>query len=619
MILTRTNKTLTRAPAKRTREAFDTETTGLSIYGNKLNNPAEIFAYSRFDGAHDPIIHRIDDHTGIGRKRLQNYLLGTNIVKVCHSLRYDYGVCTQNGFEIPEDTEWHCTMIMHQMLDNLAFEHGLDALAWKLCNYQYRDKELKPYVDAAGGNYKFIPHPIMHIYQTHDAIRGKILDDLFWPKINADPAMRRCYDMEIQLVLVSQRMEQYGMKVYKNEIDKLTNWMDIELDQIQRKTFDLFGEYINLNSDQQVSKIIFDRLRMPVIEYTEKTHQPRVNKLVLAKLREQGHDHPVLNLIQKYRSYVGSRTTINKYYDLADSEDCVHPVIKTNHDKNIREASAEPNLQNVQTDTKLLNLFPVPARRCYGCREGRVLNFSDYSGAELCIIMILADEKELIEAFKNKEDVHAILTSLWYDDVFRVPESKQVTFSKIDKNDPYWKELRNAGKNVDFGLPYGGSATKISETLGISIDDTMRVLANVQERYPNFAYFTKNLIAQLKRDKFVETLFGRKISVPYEALFSGANYIVSATIAELIKRAQIKCDHYFKTVWNDEIKLIMPVHDEIIWSQPKSLIKYDKEIFSKVNELMTTGFPEIAIPMKVDHKRTYTTWYGAEGYTEWQN
>lgn len=589
------------------REAFDTETTGLDAHSSP---PPRVFAYTRFDGKN--YVRDREDAIGF-KENLQAYLNDTSIAKVCHNVKFDYSVLLSNGYHIPEETEWHCTMIMHQLLDNINPSHSQENICYEIFGYPKNTDELmRSIARTVGGDYSKIPDEIMQEYQQHDAVRGKLMDDLFWPEIESDGKLLDVYRHEIELIKLTYRMEDRGIMIDRKECFAMIDWLDEEISKLQSDIYNLCGKYINPNSPKQLAGFLFDYLQFPIYDFTP-SGNPKIDKHTIYTLQENGFNHPMLEYALKYRSYTNGKSTINKYLQYADKKtDTIHCNIKTNHDVTGRQAAEKPNFHNVQKEGALLIRYPIPARRCFRARPMHYWDLHDYSGIELRLIAALSGEQELIDCFKSGGDGHALLCQVWYDDVYSLHLHKQVVFSKMPLDSPERKTLRGSGKNGNFACGYGAQPKKLAQVFGLSMDDMKRSFDKIRERFPRYARFSTKLISQAKRDGFIVTPFGRRLKIPPEELFTKpGNFMIQGTGADILKRAQIRLGDYYRDQWNNKIKIILSIHDEIISEKPRRFLKHEDRLQRETSEIMT-NFPEIDINLDVELKRTFGRWIDAK-------
>lgn len=582
--------------------SFDVETTGFDYYGDDT-----IFAFCIGNMKGKVKNYRLDGKWGYdageAEKILQNFWFDTSIEKIMHNAKFDYSFVCEHlkklGKRIPPITKIHDTMMMSRLLRNLAPSHALDYLAWELGEYDRSlDAVIKKQGNALGG-YQNIPGHLMDVYQKRDGERTALLFQTFYPHIKKDVKLYKDYLVEMELIKTTQRMEKHGILVDKNNCTKLIKWLMRELDDIQAEIKKMTGEFINLNSDASVARILYRKLQMPILKYTP-TNQPATDKNTLSRLRET-NPHPIHDLIEKQRSYTKGIAMIESYLKFSRHTGYIHPNINTNKARTGRESSENPNLQNVSKNAALLNKFPVPARRAFRAPPGSVLYLVDYSGIELRLIIDQCGDLELIDMINEGIDIHDLFCQYWFsDNVYK-------NLKDLKRKDV----LRGGGKNANFGLAYGASPFKLSSTLGLNLAETLEGYKRICDRFPKIAFFTKNLMDVIREQGYVLTPFGRRLYVPKDKIYAGSNYLIQGTAAGVLKRAQIKVDKYCRIVLKDNVHIVIPVHDELILEYKRKLFNKRHVILPKISRLMT-NIPEIKVKLDVEWKVTYTNWSSAK-------
>lgn len=572
--------------------SFDLETTGFNPYAGST-----IFSYcvGHKDGHVE--VFRIDTKSKQINKenirRLQGLFNDITIEKICHHFKFELSFLKTAGIYIPSGTIWHDTMIMSQLLNNLTPSHALDRLAYDLCKYP-RDLDVAvKQANKAYGNYQRIPVKLMTDYQVADGERTMILFETFFPHIEKDQKLYQDYLNEIELVKVTQRLEEYGIMFAREEADQLLRWLDLELEKIQDDGYRLLGEYVNLNSSDTIIRLLYRKYRYPIFEFT-KNKKPSTEKDIILKLRDR-FENPLFDMILKQRSYIKGYAMIKSYKDFANEEDIIHPSIKTNHARTGRQSSENPNMQNVSKEAALKNLFPVPARKCFCCRPGFVLFFVDYAGIEMRLIIDASGEPEMIDLLHDDGDPHTLAAEMFYGKRFKQASDKEK------------KVLRSAAKNAHFALSYGASLSKVAVTLGMPVNEAKAGYKNYRSRFPKIAGFTPTIAEVINRDGYIMTPFGRRLYIPADKAYSGSNYLIQGTAAGILKRAQVAVDRYCSKILNDDVRIVIPIHDEIVLEYKKVLWKRKKGILRKISRLMT-DMPLIRVPLEVEWKMSNTTW-----------
>jgi DNA polymerase-1 len=583
--------------------AYDVETTGFDTYTGDY-----MFSFSIgkvIAGEIHTDVYRLD---GADRQKnmriLQDFFLDTSIRKISHNHKFDKGFTKQLGIYIPDETVWEDTMLQSQLLRNLAPEHGLKELCWELGGISMEGaKRVRAFAKAHGGFHK-VPEHVMTPYQHEDAKDVLLLFYLWEDKMYERPGLWEDYRNEIDLAHETQLLEEHGLMVDRRNCGKLLDWLGDELETIERKQLQIFGEIVNLKSGDQAARILYKKLGLPILAYTDKG-RPSTEKDVLLALREK-YPHPAIDLIIQHRSYIGGQAMVNSYLELSRKTGIIHPTINTNQARTGRESGERPNLQNVAKEEALKNLFPVPARKAFKCFPDHVLFLVDYSGIEMRLIIDRAGEEELIEVLQQHGDPHAIAAEMFYGRA--APKSMQ--WALADK--AMRKTLRSAAKNGSFGKAYGAGLAKVCATLNMTIPQGKPGFDAYCSRFPKVANFTSRTSKRVKEFGFIDTPFGRRLHVERDKAYTGANYDIQGTAGGILKRAQVRVGPWLREHW-PEVRLVLPIHDELIFSYPRKLLKHKQEILGGIARIMTT-MPEIRVPLEVEWKITTTDWNSAQEF-----
>lgn len=579
-------------------ESFDFETTGLDPYrGSKT------FTY--IVGRRDGTTHRVRYEPGEFCNELQEYLLDTSIHKTVHNLKFELSFLSMEGYHVPEETVWHDTMIMSQILRNLHYDHSLDFLVWELGGdpdreYQQLEAKVKTMGRAYGG-YQNVPDSLMKKYQEADAIRGMLLFDAFWPEIWKDPKQLEDYLNEIELIKVTQSMEQRGMMLdvegAKRKVEECKRGL-IEVEKDMEREFE-GKDYFNLASPDDVARLLYDVYKMPVPAFTG-TGKPAVNKDAIGVLRETHGDNKALEWVQKHRSYNKGQSIISGYMELMDEDCIIHPNIKTNFAVTGREACSNPNLQNVSKNQNQKNPYIVSARGCFRSRPGHVLLDIDQSGIELRLIIEAAGSEKMMDIMRSGGHPHIVACRMFYRERFR---------SKAED-----KAMYDAGKNGHFCLCYGGGLPKFAATLNLSLAEAQTGYDEYYREFPEIAYLATEGSVKVRRTGYIRTPFGRKLRMPHGKHYAWLNYYIQGTAAGIIKRGQVKVFKYLRKRWPGKAWMILTVHDSIMIEFEEGVFNENQnEIYKDISALMT-DIPEINVPLEVEWKLTRREWDGAKDF-----
>lgn len=583
---------------------FDVETTGLDPFQGDI-----MFAYClgfvdddsirvdvyRLDAGDASRLHAIDV--------LQKFFDDLSIEKIGHNIKFDLKFAQALGIVIPEGTITHDTMIISQLLNNLAPGHGLKDLAWRFRGIpRDTEKEVKRIAQARGG-YHRVPKHIMEKYQKEDGENPMLLFLMWLPQLKKDPALWADYRNEMDLIMETIRMETYGLRLDLVKCKEMVEWMETDLHNMTNECLEMFGEIPNIKSGPQLTHILYNKLKLPVLKETKKGNASTAKDVV--ELLYEKHPHPFLFMVLKTRSYTAGVTMINSYIKHADSNQVIHTDIQTNQAKTGRQSSKNPPLQNVSKEKNNTTRFAVPMRKIFCCHPDHVLILCDYASIELCLIIDRAQEQSLIDLLKADGDPHSECGSVWFGDSAR-PELRWS--SRPDKKAR--KDLRDIGKGLTFGKAYGAAKPKLAGVAGMSIDEFTPGYQEFCKRWPKIANYTATSARRVLDNGYVVTAFGRKLYVNKDKAYMGANYDIQGTAAGILKRAQVRVGRFLRENY-PEVRVLLPVHDELIFSYPRKLLDQRGVILTEVSRLMTT-MDEIQAPLKVEWKMSETTWADAK-------
>lgn len=356
-------------------------------------------------------------------------------------------------------------------------------------------------------------------------------------------------EIEIPLAEVLGSMELYGFLVDEQGLAALSEELGGRIDVIEKEIYSLVGYEFNLNSPKQLGVALFEKLGLPARKKTKSGYS--TNAEVLEGLRDA---HPAVSLLLEYRQLAKLKSTYaDGLQECIAKDGRIHSTFNQTEARTGRISSLEPNLQNIPVRTdegkRLREYFVAP--------EGRVLCDADYSQIELRVLASIADDKNMISAFKSGVDIHTATAS----QVFGIP---------VDMVTPI---LRSRAKAVNFGIVYGIGAFSLAKDIGVTRSEADSYIKNYLATYKGVADYMENTIKSAKADGFVKTLFGRRRYLPELNNSNGMlrafgervarNAPIQGTAADIIKIAMIRVRERLKK----EIptaKLILQVHDELI-------------------------------------------------------
>lgn len=400
-------------------------------------------------------------------------------------------------------------------------------------------------------------------------------------------------DVELPLARVLARMEHEGFEVDEPGIEAYGTALLERLNSLTDSIFEHVGYSFNLNSPKQLGEALFDKLMLPAKKKTKTGYS--TNAEVLEGLRA---DHPVIDLILEYRTLSKLKSTYcDGLLKVIGADGRIHTSFNQVETRTGRISSTEPNLQNIPVRSDVGREL----RRFFRAAEGKVLVDADYSQIELRVLADLADDKNMLDAFNNNDDIHAITAS----QVFHLP---------LEMVTPL---MRSRAKAVNFGIVYGIGAFSLAKDIGVTRKEADSYITGYLEHYEGVSRYMDTIIALAKEKGYSETLFGRRRYLP-EMTASNAitrsfgervarNMPIQGTAADIIKIAMVKVEQRLR-VEGLASRLILQVHDELIVEAP---IKEAQQALEIVVEEM-----ENACKMKVKllaDGHIGKTWYDAKG------
>jgi DNA polymerase I len=565
--------------------AFDTETTSLDYMEARLVGVS--FAVTADEAAYVPLAH---DHPGSPSQLPLEFVmehLGPLLAdparpKLGHHLKYDAHVLANHGIELRGITE--DTLIESYVLDSTASRHDLDTLALGILQHRNISYESVTGKGASAISFSGVDIATATAYAAEDSAVCLALHDRLRPRLSAIPALDALYrDLEMPLVPVLFRMERQGVLI---DVGRLAA-QGVELARteaaVAAEAERVAGRPFNLGSPLQIQQLLFDELKLRVIERTPKG-QPSTAESVLSEL---AHEHELPRLILEHRSLAKLRST---YIEKLPQQVNPHTGrVHTSYHQAVaatgRLSSSDPNLQNIPVRTtegrRIRQAFIAP--------PGQVLLAADYSQIELRIMAHLSADDGLTTAFAAGADVHRMTAA----EVFGLaPEA-------------VGDAERRAAKAINFGLIYGMSAFGLARQLGIERGAADRYIERYFQRYPGVRDYMERTRAQAHSAGYVETLFGRRLYLPeinsrqaarrQYAERTAINAPMQGTAADIIKRAMLEVFAWLEAT-GFPARMIMQVHDELVFEVAREAAD---ELAATVQRLMT-GVAHLGVPLVVD-------------------
>lgn len=401
------------------------------------------------------------------------------------------------------------------------------------------------------------------------------------------------YDVELPLVTVLADMQKQGILIDKKQLADFSEELSCDIERLTEEIYSLAGEEFNINSPKQLGVVLFEQLGLKAPKKTKTGYS--TNAEVLEKLRDK---HAIINPILEYRKLTKLKST---YCDgllavINEKTGRIHSVFNQTVTVTGRISSTEPNMQNIPTRTELGSNI----RKMFVAKDGYVLADADYSQIELRVLAHIAQDENMIEAFKNGEDIH------------RVTAAKVLGISPEEVT----KEQRSSAKAVNFGIVYGIGEYSLSQDLKISVKQAKEYIESYLDKYSGVKKYMEDIKEKARRDGYVTTMMNRIRYIPeissgnYQTRSFGErvalNTPVQGSAADIIKLAMVRIYNRLKD-GGFKSRLILQVHDELIIEAAEDELAEVRDILREEME----NAAELSVPLIVDMSEG-RSWYDAK-------
>ncbi len=565
--------------------AFDTETTSLVYLDARIVGVS--FAVKPGEAAYLPLNH---DYPGAPEQLdfdevmqdLKPLLEDPTKLKVGQNLKYDRHVLLNHGIDLKGIA--HDTMLESYVLDSTATRHDMDSLAKK-----YLDRDTIHFEDIAGKGKNQLTFNQIGIekaatYAAEDADITLQLHHVLWPQMQAIPSLVKVYsELEMPLLPVLNTLERNGVNIDIWMLQQQSDDMARQIAELEKQAHEAAGQTFNLGSTKQLQEILYDKQNLPVKKKTPKG-APSTAEEVLQELADEGYELP--QIIMQYRGLSKLKSTYTDKLPLMVNKATgrVHTSYHQAVTATGRLSSSDPNLQNIPIRSENGRRI----REAFVASEGYVLLAADYSQIELRIMAHLSGDESLLQAFAKGEDIHRHTAS----EIFGL------------SLDEVSNDQRRSAKAINFGLIYGMSAHGLSKQLGIDRAQAADYMNTYFERYPGVRDYMDNTREQAKQQGYVETIFGRRLYLPeinskngmrrQYAERTAINAPMQGSAADIIKRAMIDI-HSWLCEADTGIRMIMQVHDELVFEVPKDQLDMAK---TSIEQFMMNA-ADLKVPLEV--------------------
>lgn len=580
--------------------AVDTETTSVDAMQCDLVGVSLATAPGR--ACYIPLLHAKDGSTGtddmfsegldpdqISQRQaldaLKPLLEAPHVLKVAQNMKFDWLVLSRYGIEVgPFDD----TMLLSYVVDAGRSKHGMDALSQNLLGHTPI-----PFKEVAGSGKSMITFDKVPIdrataYAAEDADVTLRLWQILKSRLVAEKMTVVYERLERPLVDVICRMEGRGISVDRQILSRLSGELAQRAAGLEDEIYALAGQKFNVGSPKQLGEILFGEMGLPGGKKT-KSGQYATGAQILEDLAAEGHELP--RKIVDWRQLTKLKSTYTDALPtfINASTNRVHTSYAMASTSTGRLSSSDPNLQNIPVRTEEGRKI----RTAFVAESGNKLVSADYSQIELRVLAHVADIPQLKKAFADGIDIHAMTASEMFD-------------TPVENMDPM---VRRQAKAINFGIIYGISAFGLANNLGISRGEASDYIKMYFERFPGIRDYMEDTKAFAREHGYVETIFGRKAHYPeirspnpqMRAFNERAaiNAPIQGSAADIIRRAMVKMEPEL-TAAGLQAKMLLQVHDELIFEVPDDEVEATINTVSAVMEQAPMPALSLSVPLQVD-------------------
>ena len=520
-------------------------------------------------------------------KKLKPLLEDPSIKKIGQNIKFDFIVLFKNGINISSMED---TMLMSYVLDAGKNRHNMDILSEIHLNH-------KPisFKDLVGSGKKEINFSDVDVekakdYAAEDADITLRLYKKFFKSLKEEKMINIYEVFEKPMVKILAQMEIQGIKIDSKSLKSLSSKFEKKIDKIQREVFKLSKKEFNIASPKQLGEILYNDLKIADLKKTKKGSFA-TSASVLEDLAFKGHKFPQLILDWRQLSKLK-----NTYSDSLPEH--INPETKRVHTSFLlaatttgRLASSDPNLQNIPIKSE----DGKDIRKAFIAKKDHVLISADYNQIEMRILADLADVKELKKAFKNNEDIHSLTASqIFNTDIKKV---------NIDQ--------RRKAKAINFGIIYGISQYGLAKQINVSNYEAEKFLNSYFAKFPEIKFYMEQTIKFCRKSGYVNNIFGRRThflnindknyNVRNFQERAAINAPIQGSAAEIMRLAMIKLEKELNNKKNQKTKMLLQIHDELIFETPRDEVKrISKIIEDEMSSVAKSDQHSFSIPLTVD-------------------
>ena len=565
--------------------AVDTETDSLNPF--EANLVGVSFSYANNKACYIPLAHK---EKSLSKKlvldKIKTLLEDPSIKKVGQNIKFDFIVLMQNGILLDPIED---TMLLSYTLDAGLNRHNMDILSE--LHLGHKTISYKDLVGSGKNKLNFADIKLDQAteYAAEDADVTLRLYEVLKERLDQEKLNKIYEYFEKPLVKLLAKLESNGIKVDANYLKKLSQQFEKKLITIEKEIYKLAGKEFNIGSPKQLGEIIYNELKIAKLKKTKKGSLA-TSANILEDLAYSGHKFP--NLVLEWRQLSKLKNTYSDALQehISNKTKRVHTSFLLAATNTGRLASSDPNLQNIPIKSE----DGREIRKAFVAEKSNVLISADYNQIEMRILADMADVKELKKAFKNNEDIHSMTAS----QVFNVP------INKVSE------DLRRKAKAINFGIIYGITQYGLAKQISVSNQEALDFINAYFKKFPEIKDYMNSTIKFCRSNGYVNNIFGRRIhlrgindknfSVRSFQERAAINAPIQGSAADIIRLAMIKLDQLIENDKKFKTKMLLQIHDELIFESLNS----DKDyVMQKIKDVMisvsSSDYHMFSIPLNV--------------------
>ncbi|MDF1857455.1 MAG: DNA polymerase I [Candidatus Pelagibacter bacterium] len=536
-----------------------------------------------------PIAHKFDGclDKNIVIKKLKPLLEDKSVKKIGQNIKFDFIVLYKQGIKMNSMED---TMLMSYVLDAGKNRHNMDTLSE--IHLQHKTISFKEIVGTGKKEINFSDVELDKAmeYAAEDADITYRLYKIFNKNLKLEKLTNIYEIFEKPLIEILAFMEIEGIKVDNKFLKVLSEKFEKKINKIEKEVFKISKKEFNIASPKQLGEIIYNELKIAALKKTKKGSFA-TNAGVLEDLAFKGHKFPQLVLDWRQVSKLK-----NTYSDALPEH--INPSTKRVHTSFLlaatttgRLASSDPNLQNIPIKSE----DGKDIRKAFISEKGFTLISADYNQIEMRILADLADVKELKKAFKNNEDIHTLTASQVFN----------IDIKKVDQ------DMRRKAKAINFGIIYGISQYGLAKQINVSNHEANEFLEAYFAKFPEIKVYMDDTIKFCRKSGYVNNVFGRRshfngindknFNVRNFQERAAINAPIQGSASEIMRLAMIRIDQKFKEIKDNKSKILLQIHDELIFEVPEKEAKnITKIIKEEMTSVTNSDLHAFSIPLTVD-------------------